>query len=706
MERQILQTGARRAIVDFGIPVLIGILFFWAFTRGGEIALPTKIDWILVANGDPVQHYVGWNFFRDAPFFQWPFGRTLSYGETLSSSIVFTDSIPLLAFIFRPFSSLLPGQFQYLGLWILACFILQAVFAWQLISHFTRDNWHRTFATGLVVLSPPMLWRLSGHEALIGHWLILAALCVFLHERRKIPLWTVLLCVASLVHAYLCAMVIAIWLTDVIRRLAYRTTPARKIALEVLVAVLCLGAVMDFAGYFISTGVTAGGFGYFRMNLLAFFDPSPIWSAFYSDPYRNGDYEGFAYLGVGTLLLTIIALGAFTIRRKPIGINRQIVLPLAILAALLIVYALSDHVAFGSHELFHYRLPGFMRKVSSTFRVSGRFVWPVVYLIELAVFAVLFSQIKTEKRLVSWVLFVLLALQGYDMTKAAAALHARWTLPYSPSLQGAFWREAAKKYSHIALIYPTEDTQDVGSLLLFASDNHISVNGGSIARIDPTKLRLLQGELRQTVAKSTYRADTLYVVLRDSLWNEAVDKYTGGLKGVVDGYKVIAPGWTGCSSQCGVAVVEQSPLMKFPQTIDLSLNGSADSLALKNWSSPEPTGRWTDGKEASMRLYVGKAEANALLFTFDLRPYVGTEHPKQTVAVAVNGVPIAIWKFSDNSLTTEQIRVPSQLIREAKGAVSVDFDLPDAVSPKQLGFGSDDRNLAMFVHKITVDEAK
>lgn len=705
MERHNVQNRTSRAMVDFGIPAIIGILFFWAFT-GGRIAFPTNLDWILVSNGDPVQHYVGWNFFRDAPFFQWPFGRNWAYGETLSSSIVFTDSIPLFAFLFKPFSHLLPAQFQYFGLWILSCFVLQAVFAWRLVSRFTRENLHRIFATGLFVLSPPMLWRLSGHEALIGHWLILAALCVFMHDRRKITLWTVLLCVASLIHAYLTAMVIAIWLTDVIRRFALKTESARQLGIEVAVAVISLGVVMTFAGYFISTGVSAGGFGYFRMNLLAFFDPSPIWSSFYSDPYRNGDYEGFAYLGAGILMLALLTLVILVVRRRPIGVNRRVVAPLAILAVLLMVYALSDHVALGPYELFHYRLPGLVHKVSSTFRVSGRFGWPVVYMIELAVFAALFSQTRTDKHAVSIVLFAVLVLQAYDLTKASNILQAGWNRPYSSQLKARFWDEAAKKYKHIALIYPTEDMQDVGSLLLYASQHHLPINGGSIARINPVSLAALQDEMKQTVAKSSYRSDTLYIVLRDGLWPEILDKYTGGLKGVVDGFRVIAPGWDGCTSTCGAESLVHSLNSPFPKTIELGLNGAPDEVILNNWSFAEPTGRWTDGKDVSLRFYAGKAEANALLLTFYLNPYVTAAHPKQVANVSVNNGSAATWTFSDGSPAAEQIRVPAEAVKAANGQIVVNFNFPEAVSPQQLGNGSDNRKLAVFMRKVEIVEVK
>jgi hypothetical protein len=706
MQRSNSQPHTRRSIVDLGVPILIGIFFFWGFT-GGKIAFPTNVDWILISNGDPVQHYVGWNFFRSAPFFQWPFGRNWAYGEGLSSSIVFTDSIPLFAFLFRPFASLLPAQFQYFGIWILVCFILQAVFAWILIGHFTRHNWQRTFATGLFVLSPPMLWRLSGHEALIGHWLILAALCVFLQERRKIPLWSLLLSLAALIHAYLCAMAIAVWLADAIRRYVFKLTPPRKLGAEVAIVSACLIAVMTFAGYFISTGVTAGGFGVFRMNLWAFFDPSTIWSSLYSDPYRGGDYEGFAYLGAGMLILSAIALAAFAVRRKPLHVNRHAVMPLAILAALFIGYAVSDHIAFGPHELFHYRFPAFLRRISSTFRVSGRFGWPVVYLIELVVLAVLFSQLKTEKRLVSWILFGALALQAYDVSNSARVLQEGWNRPYSTPLKAGFWNEAAKRYKHIALVYPTEDTQDVGSLMLFASDHRIGVNGGTIARIDPVKLAALQDDLRQSVAQSSYRNDTLYVVLRADLWEEAVDKYTGGFKGIVDGYRVVAPNWDGCSSSCGATFAQQrSQHTKFPETFELGTNNATDKLTFKSWSAPEPTGRWTDSNTVAMRLYVGKIHSAALILSFTLNPYVVANHPRQNVGVSVNGTSIATWKFLDGSPAREQIRIPSKLIEDGKGAIDVSFSLPDAISPKELGLSSDDRKLGVFVREFSVEETQ
>lgn len=696
-----IQTPAskKQTLSSLLIPGLIGVFFFWLYT-GGHILAPENLKWILASNGDPVQHYVGWNFFRNAPFFQWPFGKNLSYGEQLGSSIVFTDSIPLLAFIFRPFSEILPEPFQYFGMWILLCFMLQAVFAWALLSHFIHDKLLLTISTAFFVLSPPMIWRFSGHEALMGHWLILAALCIYLADRRKLVLWPLLLCVATLVHAYLCAMCAAIWLADVIRRRYFKTATSRELSLEVIVSLACLAFVMTFAGYFVSKSVSAGGFGSFRMNLLSFVEPGPIWSAFYSTQYNGGDYEGFAFLGVGTLILAALTLVSMYRSRKPIPRNKYLIAPLAILSGLLVLYALSDHISFGPFDLFNYRLPKIAQKITATFRVSGRFVWPVFYLLELSIFYIFIRNVARKPATI--ILALLLVVQGVDVVGAKAnhVLKQRWYGDYAWPLNSTFWADAAKTYRRIAFIIPTEDTPDSGVLLTYASNNRMSTNGGSIARVSSVELDKVQEALRQEVATNHYRDDTLYFFTRDELWNEAIDKFRDGFIGIVDGYRVLAPHWKGCTAACGA--VQASPMHSIEVSRMIDLTGSLDWMSMQNWSSPDPDGRWTDGKQASLRIYVGRPRSEHIRVLVDLHAFVRKTHPSQTATVSINGQPYATWKFSDQSDVTKEIAVDSNILSKSNGELQISFDLPDATSPESIGMKGDKRMLGLSVKRISL----
>ena len=142
------------------LPISIGSVAF-VFMTGGQIVNPTNRDWLM--KGDSASHYLGWEFFRNSPVLQWPVGANPSYGNGFANSIVNTDSIPLAAFFFKMFNPLLPNSFQYFGIWILLCFILQAVFAWKLLALFiekispdNRDILFFSLASFAISTSP---WR-------------------------------------------------------------------------------------------------------------------------------------------------------------------------------------------------------------------------------------------------------------------------------------------------------------------------------------------------------------------------------------------------------------------------------------------------------------------------------------------------------------------------------------------------------------------
>ena len=114
-----------------------GVFAFFSFV-GWMPLLPNNISWLALAE-DPPTFYLGWQFFRNSDW-SFPIGLSPRYGLELSNAILFSDSNPLFAFLFKPFSSLLPEVFQYFGLWLLICFILQALFAFKLLGLITKNS--------------------------------------------------------------------------------------------------------------------------------------------------------------------------------------------------------------------------------------------------------------------------------------------------------------------------------------------------------------------------------------------------------------------------------------------------------------------------------------------------------------------------------------------------------------------------------------
>ena len=297
------------------LPMFIGSVVF-VFVTGGQILNPTNRDWLM--KGDSATHYLGWEFFRNSPILQWPLGANPSYGNGFANSIVNTDSIPLAAFFFKMLDPLLPRSFQYFGIWILLCFILQAVFAWKLLALFIGKKSHLIIGTFFFSLSPVLLYRLansgSGHIALVSQWLVLAALFLYFQSESPSWKWIVLICVSALIQPYLLAMVVTIWLVALLRVLSLKSTSYAFIARHFATALVLIFLTLWASGYFMFNSVaTSGGFELYRWTLTSPLDPSLPggfeWSRFLEDRGQlSGDGEGFSYLGSGVILLCIFVL--------------------------------------------------------------------------------------------------------------------------------------------------------------------------------------------------------------------------------------------------------------------------------------------------------------------------------------------------------------------------------------------------------------
>ena len=120
----------------------------------------------------------------------------------MGSSVVFTDSIPVAALLFKLARDALPDHFQYFGMWTFACYILQGGFGWLISGLFTRIALQRLAMTALFVLSPLLPDRGIGHYALMAHWLVLAALYLYLRAPTRLATasWCLLICGAALIH--------------------------------------------------------------------------------------------------------------------------------------------------------------------------------------------------------------------------------------------------------------------------------------------------------------------------------------------------------------------------------------------------------------------------------------------------------------------------------------------------------------------------
>lgn len=553
---------ARRREVGRGLAVTIGAacgLLFFARTLGTALADPNAIGWLL--REDLAQHYSGWAMFRNAPW-HWPPGLLPELWYPVGTSIAYTDSLPLLALLLKPLSPWLPEPFQYIGLWVMTNYVLQGAFAALLLTRATRRPAAILAGAALFVFAPLLLRRL-GHDTLTTQWLLLAALWLYFRAKPPARLaaeawpWWLLGGIAILVHPYLAAMASAIQAAYWLKRVRIdRARSWRDAAIAVGVALAILVTLFWLSGAMIIRSTdSAGGvfYGRYSFNLLGFFNPMGF-SRFLPDlPALPGQYEGFAYPGIGILALALWLSIDGLLRYRRLPQPEPAWQPLILVALALCLFAASSVLAVGSWVLIDRPINN---RLLGAFRSSGRFVWIAYYaLILLVVWTVLK---RYRPALAAALLGLVLVVQLTDLSAmhlyfAKTRLNANADVPGS-HLTDPRWAELARGRHHLTMLPPSSCGAMAGPYLpfqLFAARHRLTFNTGYLARWNEKATIRYCADLDAQADAGAWSKDDLYVLGDDARWRErfqrmpppfACEKLDGYEACVVtDGANAIAP---------------------------------------------------------------------------------------------------------------------------------------------------------------------
>ncbi|MBP5464808.1 MAG: hypothetical protein J6Y13_06530 [Treponema sp.] len=480
-------------LFTFGLPPLLAALCF-ILIYGVRILNPVYDDWLL-AGGDLSQHYIGWEGYRNGNW-TFPIGLSDTLTYPTSISVIFTDSIPLPAVFFKLLSPLLPETFQYWGLWGLAGFVLTALVSAILVRKYSPNTACTVLTSLFFTLSPTILQRLYGHESLGGgQWLVIASLLPlafyrehYHHIRKAAVFWGLLAFLCVGIHIYFAVTcffsLIAFCLYDLLTTKKLKTAFASgtSYGLTALATTWLLGGLKGGI-----KGKGAGEVGEFSANLNCLINPLEYSRFFPGLPiHGNGQYEGFAYLGLGIFVLLAVSLILLTTTGgkkafSRIPYNRQKAIAFAIAAMLSFLFALSPLVTFGSRLLFTIPLPHAVNKLLVTFRSTGRMVWLCYYIIYLTVICLFLS---ISKRHSPWmqavILGICLFLQIIDLSPLPLARHSRYAgnrtyenvFSQSPLMRSLADRGDIR---HISIVSGME-SEELYDVAQFAIEHKMTVN--------------------------------------------------------------------------------------------------------------------------------------------------------------------------------------------------------------------------------------
>ena len=399
---------------------------------------------------------------------------------------IFTDSIPLFAVVFKILSPVLPENFQYFGFWGITCFALQGIFSARIIKRVTENRTAIVLGSLLAVIMPTVFFRLYGHEALAGQWLIVFVLDLLfayeIYEENHKKLYLIVAITAALavsIHMYFLVMcgiiVLAYCVEDIIQKKNVKQTIL--ILLEYCFVAI---AIIFLLGGFVATGSSyeLGGLGAFSMNLNSLFNPFNQSAILKELPlYTDAQGEGFGYLGAGVIVLGIAVLVSliFEIDRVKslVKSNKRIIGGLLCTGVLITIIACQTEVTFGARLLYKFSLPAILEKMWGIFRASGRMVMVLDYVI---VFSCMIYILKSYKKRYSTAVLLfgmVLGLQMYDIHPVFSYLHSTYSNQKtyeSPLYPSEVWNTLAQNedIKHVIITYWLGENQyyDIGKWAL------------------------------------------------------------------------------------------------------------------------------------------------------------------------------------------------------------------------------------------------
>ena len=471
MEKHGTDRGLMRSIAA----ALIAALVFVLVVFGPANIDPLNTDWVTTGGGDNLQHYLGWRFFRNAPWSkQFLFDQELNY--PVGTSVIVTDSNPLLCLVFKLFRGVLPAQFQFNGIWILSCYLLTALFAVLILWHLTRRPLICVLGAMLAVLNPVILQRALIHDNLCAHWLILAAVWLYLNRGQYVKNavgWAVLVLLTLLIHFYFLPMIAFILALQMLRMILDRE-PFLRVFAPLLTFAIAFAAGYYAFGYRYVNG-QSGSFGELSMNLNAFINPDGASSILGNRPTLPLQYEGFNYFGLGMLALCLVGiiLGGKRLKKFAFAL-----LP----CAALVLLAASNEGWFDLTQLWNIELPEALSSLLSVFRSSGRLVWPIYYLCLFASLRLIRGEGERRRTAEIVIVGLCLMLQVVDLSGFIGECQTRFHS--APGGLSAYAEPYADDIpaEKTKLFVTDGDTKTVDALALLAADRGLTFNRAANAR--------------------------------------------------------------------------------------------------------------------------------------------------------------------------------------------------------------------------------
>ena len=162
------------------------------------------------------------------------------------------------------------------------------------------------------------------------------------------------------------------------------------------------------------------------------------------------------------------------------------------------------------------------------------------------------------------------------------------------------------------------------------------------------------------------------------------------------------------SRMLGIAIssitFDKADSIELDSLISFDKESNTNIFMTSGWSQAEQNFTWNNSKSTQLVLPIEPSDQD-LVLEASLHPFiVPGKHDSQMVNVFINGNPIDQWMFTEEGEQEKTLIIPNSWT--SQGVLSINLEMPDAKSPKELGVSEDARKLAIAIHSISLTAEK
>ena len=698
-------------------------LFSTFLIFGFDLISITNTQWIHSTSSDISQSHIGWYFFKN-DIWRFPLGNNPNYGDEFGNSIIFSDSIPILALFFKFISPIMPENFHYFSIWYFICFLLQLYFSHKVLFYFTNNNNFSLLGSLFFLIAPIFIVRMSWHPALVGQWILLLTinLCLTKSYKDSKLSWIFIITLASLIHWYFTVMISIIFILLRAFDVLIHKEKLLQTIKDLMITFLCLLFVMYVVGYFEVRTVDGLGLGYgsYKLNLLSIIDPTistrnETWSWILPDIELSDSYEeaieGFNYFGLGQILIILIALSTYI---KNISSKNLISLKESknikiffYISFILTLLALSNKISFGSYTLIEIPLNKFIYAALSLMRSGARVFWPVNYFIVLLSLIIIFRSFDLKHSI--FLVTILLIIQIADIS---AGLKNYFKLNNVTKniyvLKDKIWIDISKKYKIVKTSYPKSFNPLFFYFSNFFEEHSIKkTNLTKLARANRSLVAQARYDLYQKFNNKDLEPDTIYIAgnlghlinLKKIFKSEDVGFFYR------DNFWIFIKNEKNLMNSSDLAHFKKikPSLLEINKKKKLYFNGPENYFGF-GWSHNfRKQGAWSDGNLATLLFTLDKNSNNKVL-EIECEPYITKKNKTLDMDIYINGKfnkTINFNYISNSKKEKISILLESESINNE---VKIDFIIKNPASPLELLQSPDSRKLGILVKNLELKE--